>query len=169
MGLEFTIETANKCFAADDAAVGEISGSISKSVHIIQLKILLPFLVNTYNLSSLINKLPVIFQPILFIFHTNLPQTEIKREKTVSIIGLSMVPQRTLEILFGAFDHSRSDRVQVDVSKAANQNNNKLPVSFSTGMISAPKSLSRLALNGPTQQNLNVIKFIPVIGFSFRY
>jgi len=121
MSLEFLIEAVNKGSASNDAAVCEISGSVSKSIYIIQLKILLPFLVYPSNLSSLIDKLPVIFQPIFFILHTELPQTEIQWEKTVSIISLSMVPQGTPAILFRAFDHSRTNRIQVDVSKAVNQ------------------------------------------------
>ena len=111
------VETVNKGFASYDAAVCEISGSISKSINTFQFKILLPFLVNPCNLSSLINKLPVILQPFLFTFHTKLPQTEIQRKKTVSIISLGMLPQGTPTILFWAFGHSRADRIQVDVSK----------------------------------------------------
>ncbi len=52
--------TVDEGFAPDDTTVREISGSISKPVYLIELKISLPLLVNPLNLTLLINKLLVV-------------------------------------------------------------------------------------------------------------
>ena len=60
MAFEPAIMTVNKGLAPDDTTVREISGSISKPVYLIELKISLPLLVNPLYLTLLINKLPVV-------------------------------------------------------------------------------------------------------------